>query len=345
MLYLTKCNIHFVLVVALLQIKLFRKKDALRNKAILRLEEPFLPKLKIQGINEQTPHSQTDPSHQNYHDNDVVVIGEGDHDGPIVHIRNTETSANDYNTVQVLVECENINHVTTAQPSKSLKPSVLDTYECITIYEAFIGAAVAAQSNSSSTSSSEVISNNNLVTSSSSIEEVTKKKNSYLVPQARPKNDETRIETVTESKPPNDSARYATKNATKIAGIGSNNVSVLNESMQADSNDQSRVQIELQHLTKIRDSQVLVTNGGDHDDARRSLSVIVKGTSKSYAKNSPSQLVNKNSSTKSLSTASTVFTAKTCSNSSSTANSAVKLNKKSCNNKISKSTTDVSEQN
>ena len=121
---------------ALLQIKLFKKKEFKVNKAVHRIEEPFLPKLKIQGIDENninissTNDIDLQQTRANYHDNNVVVIGDEDQDGPIVQMNSSNTEANGFNTGNVLVECGNFTN-----EHKPMKINLLDTYECITIYE------------------------------------------------------------------------------------------------------------------------------------------------------------------------------------------------------------------
>ncbi len=103
-------------------------------------------------------------------------------------------------------------------------------------------------------------------------------------------------------------------------------------------NDPSRIEIELQHVNKTTSNNGAKTIGVV-DDSRRSLSVVVKGTNaKTFVKNISTQhLMNKNSSTKSLS-----ISVKP------SVNSNVKINKclsSNSNVHISKSAVDISERN
>lgn len=118
------CRIPFI---ALLQIKLLRKKDPTtleKHQALVSSEvESFLPTLKIQGLSET-----------NCHENDVVALGDEDNlnvirDGPIVQIDRQNTELNNGN---VLVECS--NDPRQIQLTNNCK-SLLDSYECVTIYE------------------------------------------------------------------------------------------------------------------------------------------------------------------------------------------------------------------
>ncbi len=137
------CRIPFI---ALLQIKLVRKREEKeKKKQQQHLEEVTtnhthgeeevevvatstnLPKLKIKDLNQSSNHHHR--QHENCHENGLVVIGDefvegggeegGESSGPIVCMENVGGDK------PISVECENAN------PLKLL----MDTYECVTIYE------------------------------------------------------------------------------------------------------------------------------------------------------------------------------------------------------------------
>ena len=113
------CRIPFI---ALLQIKLVRKKE-------LKVD---LPKLKIKDLK-----TNQHRLHGNCHENDVVVIGdelleEGGSSGPIVQIEGTNVNGEIECEKPILVECENKCE---EENGKNPLKLLMDSYECVTIYE------------------------------------------------------------------------------------------------------------------------------------------------------------------------------------------------------------------